>query len=434
MTDPVHPPKIPGYRWRIVALLFAATTINYMDRQILSLVKPLLDRELQWTNFQFGAVNSAFQGAYAVGLFFFGRLIDKLGVRRGYALSVGSWSLFAMAHALVGSIAGFTAVRVLLGLGEAGNFPGAIKAVTRWFPQSERSFATSLFNSGANVAAIIAPATIPLIAATWGWRAAFAIAGLTGLVWLAFWFPVYRRPSQHPSLSPAELAHIGSDDTAENNAPDHDIKVPWKRLLARRETWSFIAGKLLTDPVWYFFLTWLPGYLNDAKGLDMKNLGAPLVGIYSIVTVLSILGGWIPGRLIRNGMSASKARKVCMAGFALCVLPILAVRHVDLWGAVALIGIAGAAHQAWMASLFTTVSDMFPKYAVGSVVGLGGMAGSFGGMLFPLVCGAVIDRYKAAGDINTGYGILFGVCSVAYILAFAINHLLAPKFERVRGI
>jgi len=432
MTPSAVSPKVPGYRWRIVALLFIATTINYMDRQILSLVKPLLDTELHWTNLQFGAVNSAFQGAYAIGLFFFGWIIDKLGVRRGYALSVGAWSIFAMAHALVGSIAGFTVVRVLLGLGEAGNFPGAIKAVTRWFPKAERSFATSLFNSGANVAAIIAPATIPFIAAAWGWRAAFVIAGLIGLLWLIFWFPIYRRPTQHPKLSPEELAYIGGDGA--ESEPDHDIKVPWAKLLARRETWSFVVGKLLTDPVWYFFLTWLPGYLHDAKGLDMKSLGAPLVGIYGIVTVLSIIGGWIPGRLIARGMPVSRARKVCMFGFALCALPILGIKGTGLWGAVALIGIAGAAHQAWMASLYTTVSDMFPKYAVGSVVGLGGMAGSFGGMIFPVVCGYIIDHYKAAGSIDTGYGILFGVCSVAYVLAFALNHFLAPKFDRVSSL
>lgn len=349
-------------------------------------------------------------------------------MRRGYAISVGAWSVAAIAHALAGSIGGFTFARVALGFGEAGNFPGAIKAVARWFPKSERSFATSLFNSGANVAAIIAPATIPFIAAAYGWKAAFVVAGAVGLLWLALWFPVYRRPAEHKSLSSAELEYILSDNE-EEGAPA--AKVSWKKLLGHRETWSFVAAKFLTDPVWWFFLIWLPGYPHDAKGLEMKSLGTPLVATYGIVTLLSIAGGWVPGFLIKRGVAVSKARKLCMLFFACAVLPIIAIKHVDLWGAVALIALAGAAHLAWSASIFTTVSDMLPKHAVGSVVGIVGMAGSFGGMIFPVVCGIVIDHYKKLGEINTGYAILFGVCSVAYLAAFAIKHLLAPKFDRV---
>lgn len=431
MSSPTSPIPIPGYRWRIVALLFVATTINYMDRQILALVKPILDNELRWTDTEYGAINSAFQGAYAAGLFLFGWLIDKIGVRRGYAFSVGAWSLAALGHALVGSIPGFTVARVALGLGEAGNFPGAIKAVARWFPKRERSFATSLFNSGANVAAIIAPWLIPPIALRWGWKAAFIAAGIVGFLWLLAWFPVYRRPEEHASVSPEELAHIRSDG---EDTTDIVTKVPWSILLRRRETWSFIAAKFLTDPVWWFFLIWLPDYFKSTKGLDLKTLGAPLIVIYSIVTVLSIVGGWIPGKLIGSGWSVTKARKVCMLVFALCVLPIVAVKGLGLWGAVALIGLAGAAHQAWSASLFTTVSDMFPKHVVGSVVGIGGMAGSAGGMFFPVLCGMVLDHYKKLGDANAGYGILFGCCSVAYLLGFAANHFLAPRFERAKGL
>ena len=414
------------YRWIICGLLFAATTINYIDRQILSLVKPLLDQELHWSNEQFGMVNSAFQAAYACGLLLFGWFIDRFGTKLGYGVSIAFWSIAACCHALVGSIGGFTLVRVLLGVSEAGNFPSAIKAVAQWFPRKERAFATTLFNSGANVGAIFAPATVPIIAATWGWRAAFILAGTAGFVWLVFWKLLYDVPEKHARLNAAELAHILSDRETVGGA-----SVSWRRLLRHRQTWAFIVAKFLTDPVWWFFLIWLPDYFSKTKGLDIKTLGAPLVGIYCIVTVLSIAGGWLTKFLVQRGWSNNRTRKSCMFLFALCVLPILAVEHAGLWGSVALIGLAGAAHQAWSANLFTTVSDMFPQRAIGSVIGLGGMAGSIGGMLFPIFSGRLLDRFTASSDVNAGYGVLFGICALAYLVAFGLNQLLAPRFEPI---
>lgn len=418
-------PSRTNYRWVICALLFLATTINYIDRQILSLVKPILDQQLGWTNTQFGLVNSAFQGAYAVGLLGFGWIIDKYGAKIGYGVSIAFWSTAAICHTLVGSITGFGGARVFLGASEAGNFPSAIKAVTLWFPRKERAFATSIFNSGANAGAIVAPAIVPLVVAAWGWRMPFVLAGVAGFIWLFFWIWHFQEPQKHEKISPAELELIQSDHEEGGEAQ----KVPWIALLGYRQTWSFVAAKFLTDPVWYFFLIWLPDYFNKAKHLNLKGMGGiglPLVTIYSIVTVLSISGGWLTKFLVQRGWSSNRARKSCMILFALCVTPIFFVSNCGLWGAVCLIGLAASAHQAWSANLYTTVSDMFPKNAVGSVIGMGGMAGSVGGMLFPIFAGWLLDR----SDANVGYGILFGICACAYILAFVVNHLLAPRFER----
>ena len=415
------------YRWVICALLFAATTVNYMDRQILSLLKPILDDQLHWSNEQFGYVNSAFQGAYAVGLLCFGWFIDKYGTKLGYAVSIAAWSVAAMGHALVFSIGGFLVARVALGLGEGGNFPSAIKAVALWFPRRERALATSIFNSGANVGAIVAPAVVPWIALTWGWHAAFIAAGVAGLVWLFFWIPFYNVPEKLARLDPAELALIRSD---RDESPDESI--PWLRLLAYRQTWSFIVAKFLTDPVWWFFLIWLPDYFKKTRGLDIKNSWVLLVSIYSVVTVLSIFGGWVTGHLAKSGWTVTRARKTGMFVFALCTLPILAVTQVGDWTAVLLIGLAGAAHQAWSANLYTTVSDMFPKNAIASVIGIGGMAGSVGGMLFPIYSGKLLDRFTAAGDVTAGYAVLFGICACAYLVTFVLHHLLAPRFEPIK--
>lgn len=412
------------YRWLICALLFFATTINYVDRQILSLIKPILDHELGWTNEQFGYVNSAFQGAYALGLLAFGWFIDRFGTKLGYALSIAAWSVAAMGHALVFSIGGFFAARVALGLGEGGNFPSAIKAVALWFPKRERALATSIFNSGANVGAIVAPAVVPWIALTWGWHYAFLAAGAAGFAWLFFWLPLYNVPEKIARLEPAELDLIRSDREA---APAE--KIPWLKLLGYRQTWSFIVAKFMTDPVWWFFLIWLPDYFKKTRGLDIKNSWVHLVSIYAVVTVLSILGGWITGHLANSGWTVTRARKLGMFLFALCTLPILAVTQVGDWTAVLLIGLAGSAHQAWSANLYTTVSDMFPKHAIASVIGIGGMAGSIGGMLFPIYSGKLLDRFTAAGNVTGGYAVLFGICACAYLVTFALHHLLAPRFE-----
>lgn len=414
------------YRWTICALLFLATTINYIDRQILSLIKPILDEELQWSNEEFGMVNSAFQGAYAVGLLFFGWFVDRFGAKVGYAVSIVAWSFAAMGHAFVSSVNGFFAARVALGLGEAGNFPSAVKATATWFPQRERAFATTLFNAGTNVGPIIAPAIVPLIAYTYGWQATFIVAGVAGLLWLLLWIPFYSDPEKNKRVSAEELAFIESD------RPDVLVgpKTTWLGLLKYRQTWAFIVAKFMTDPVWWFFLIWLPDYFKKTRGLDIKESWVHLVLIYTIITLLSILGGWLTGHLTKQGWSVTRARKTGFFLFALCFLPIFLVTKIGDWPAVFLIGLAGAAHQAWSANLFTTVSDMFPKYAVGSVIGIGGMAGAVGGMLFPVFAGRLLDIFTAQGNVTGGYTVLFTICAFAYIVAFFINHLLAPRFEK----
>lgn len=419
-----------NYRWTICALLFFATTINYIDRQILSLIKPILDEELGWTNEEFGIVNSAFQGAYGIGLLLFGWFVDKFGTKIGYAVSIAAWSVAAIAHALVGSVRGFTIARITLGLGEGGNFPSAIKSTALWFPKKERAFATSIFNSGTNAGAIVAPAIVPLIAFSLGWQWAFIFAGIAGFIWLLFWFPLYNVPEKIKKLNEAEREHITSD--VEDKSSNEQKKASWLKLLGYRQTWSFILAKFMTDPVWWFFLIWLPDYFKKTRGLDIKDSWVHLVTIYSIITVLSIIGGWITGYFAKRGWTITRARKTGMFIFALCVLPIFAVTSVGDWTAVLLISLAGSAHQAWSANLFTTVSDMFPKYAVASVVGLGGLAGALGGMYFPIYCGQMLDRFTAQGNITAGYAILFSICAFAYLITFVIHHFIAPKFDQVK--
>jgi len=419
--------KLIGHRWAVCALLFFATTINYIDRQILSLLKPILDDQLHWTNAEFGMVNSAFQGAYGVSLLIFGWLIDTYGTKIGYAISIAAWSLAAMGHALVGSVGGFLWARVALGLGEGGNFPAAIKATAIWFPKKERALATSLFNSGANVGAILAPAIVPWLAFKFGWQSAFLAAGAIGFLWLFLWMPWFENPEKKPALSKEELAWIQSD-----GAEVQSKKIPWGQLLGYRQTWGFILPKLITDPVWWFFLIWLPDFFKQTRGLDIKKSWVLLVTIYSIVTVLSIAGGWVTGHLAKRGWSINRARKAGMLLFALCVVPIVAVTGASDWGAVLLIGLAGAAHQAFSANLFTTVSDSFPKQAVASVIGIGGMAGALGGMLFPIVTGMLLDSYKGSGNVAAGYGILFGFCAGAYLFSLVLLQLLNPRLDPVQ--
>jgi ACS family hexuronate transporter-like MFS transporter len=430
-TDPAEPADpAPGgnVRWIVCALLFFATTINYIDRQILALIKEFLDHELRWSNEQFGLVNSAFQGAYAVGLLFFGWFVDRYGTKIGYAVSIVAWSIAAMAHALVGSVGGFFTARMALGVSEGGNFPTAIKAVALWFPKRERAFATAIFNAGANVGAIVAPATIPFIAVTLGWRWAFVFAGLAGFIWLCFWIPFYQTPERDRRVTEAELRHIHSD-TDEAGAGGKPMG--WLRALEHKQTWSFIVAKFMTDPIWWFFLIWLPDYFNATRGLNIKKSWLHLVTIYAIVTVLSIAGGWVTGYLSRHGWSVTRARKTGMFLFALCVIPILGTTSVGDWPAVLLIGLAASAHQAWSANLYTTVSDMFAKKDVATIVGLGGMAGSIGGILFPWFSGRILDRYHALGNVTAGYTILFAICASAYVIAFAFHHFLAPRFEPI---
>lgn len=460
MIDFAHPVQnnpamtSSNYRWVICALVFLATTINYIDRQILALLKPMLDSSVGWTNTQYGWVNSAFQGAYAIGLLWFGSYVDRAGVKRGYQISIIGWSLAALLHAPIILLAGklvplpsflswladdkttllvpaafvaFLLARILLGLFEGGNFPAAIKAMTQWFPRRERALATSLFNSGTNAGAIFAPALVPPLAYLCGWPWTFVFAGVAGFLWLFLWIPKYDSPENRREVSAAELALIRSDPP---EAPGQAL--PWQRVLSHKQAWSFITSKFLTDPVWWFFLSWLPDFFKKTRGLDIKSSWIHLVTIYVIITGLSIAGGWLTGHLLKRGWSVSRARKTGMVCFALLVLPILLVSQVGNWPAVCLIGLAGSAHQAWSATIYTTVSDMFPKRAVATLIGLGGMAGAVGGMIFQVFAGALLDKFAKGGGETAGYALLFGICAFAYLIAFALNHLLAPRFEPIK--
>jgi ACS family hexuronate transporter-like MFS transporter len=372
-------------------------------------------------------VNSVFQLAYAGGLLGFGWFVDRVGTKVGYAVSIAAWSAAALGHALVFTFAGFLTARIALGLGEGGNFPAAIKATALWFPRKERAFATSIFNAGANVGAMVAPALVPPIAFALGWHWAFVFAGLAGLAWLFLWIPLYDVPGRVARLAPAELAYIQADREPEGG--EGAGRPSWAALLSHRQTWSFIVAKFLTDPVWWFFLIWLPDYFKATRGLEIKRSWYLLVTIYAIITVLSIFGGWITGFLVGRGWSVTRARKTGMFVFACCVLPMLVVTQVGNWTAVLLLALAGSAHQAWSANLYTTVSDMFPKSAVASVIGLGGMAGALGGAAFPTLTGWLLDTAKRAGDVTAGYRLLFIFCALAYLVAFGIHQLLAPRLE-----
>ena len=409
--------KAGTYRWRICALLLLATTINYIDRQVLGVLAPDLQREIGWNEIEYGYIVTSFQGAYAIGLLCAGFVIDKLGTRIGYALAITLWSLAAMSHSLAASVVGFAVARFALGLGEAGNFPAAIKTVAEWFPRRERSFATGIFNSGSNIGAIVAPLMVPIIAVTWGWRAAFVCTGLLSAAWLVTWLLVYRAPEQQPKVSAAELAYIRSDPE------EGTTRIAWSQLLRHRQTWSFVAAKFMTDPFWWFFLFWLPKFLNAEYGLTLTGIGPPLVAIYVMADVGSIAGGWAAGRFIRLGWTANRARKTAMLICAICVTPIVFASHAgNLWLAVGLIGLATAGHQGWSANVLTLSSDMFPRRAVGSVVGIGGFAGAVGGMLIATFVGFLLQ--------TTGsYLPVFVIAGSAYLLALLVVHLLAPRLE-----
>jgi ACS family hexuronate transporter-like MFS transporter len=420
---------IGRFRWTIVALLFFATTINYIDRQVIGLLKPTLTQVFGWDNTTFGTINGIFQFFYAFGLLAFGGIVDRVGTKIGYSISIIIWSVFAMAHALARTTFGFTIARSGLGLGESGNFPSAIKSVAEWFPKKERALATGIFNSGANIGAVVAPIMVPLILASYGWQLAFIITGSLGFIWLIFWWFIYEIPARKKKLSKAEFDYIHSDDEPVTVAGS---KVPWGKLLAVRQTWAFVFGKFLTDPIWWFFLFWLPGYFSDTFKLDLSKPGWPLVIVYSCTTIGSIGGGYLSGYLIKKGWPIYKARKTVMFIFALCVLPIITARYFsNMWIIVALISLAAAAHQAWSANIFTTASDMFPKKALSSVVGIGGMAGSIGGIIFQPLVGLLLDYFTKQGNKTLGYNIIFLICGLAYLVAWLTMHFFAPKMARV---
>lgn len=424
--------KSGTYRWTVCALIFFATTVNYLDRQVIGILKPLLESDLSIGEKEYSYIIMSFQLFYAFGMVIAGRLIDRFGTRIGYGISVAMWSIAAMGHSLAKGALGFGFWRALLGVSESGNFPAAIKTVAEWFPKKERALATGIFNSGTNVGAIVAPIAVPAIVVAWGWQVAFIITGAIGFLWLILWFIFYEIPEKHRKVSASELSYINSDADEKEEKTE---QVSWSKLLKYRQTWLFFIGKGLTDPIWWFYLFWIPGWLADVRGtgLNVKSFGLPLVFIYTATTVGSIGGGWISSSMIKKGMSPFRARRITMLIFALLVTPILFASSpsISTWGAVSLIALAASSHQAWSANIFTTVSDAFPKRAVSSVTGIGGMAGALGGAFISYLAGAVLDFYKKAGHIETGYVIMFAIAASAYVVAWTIMAVFAPKNKQV---
>ncbi len=460
-TETLHdkgPSKIGSYRWTICALVFFATTVNYLDRQVLSLLQPNLEELFGWTNTDYANITAVFQFTYAISMLFAGRIIDKLGTRWGFGWAIIIWSLGAMIHAwsipmgeavvaamgwagvaaVSVSVPGFMISRALLAFGEAGNFPAAIKAIAEYFPKRERSLATGIFNSGANIGAILAPLTVPWIYANWGWQAAFIIIGGIGFLWLGFWLVMYDKPERQKRLSRAEFEYIQIDeDGAVAEVPGEEKKVKWFQLLGYRQTWAFAFGKFMTDGVWWFFLFWLPAYLKAQYELMNQAIALPLMVVYTMAMVGSVAGGWFPMYFIRKGYKPYDGRMRAMLLIALFPLIILAAQplgDITYWIPVLLIGIGASAHQAWSANIFTTVSDMFPKKAIGSVVGIGGMAGGAGGVVITKLGGGLFDHYKELGHIETGYTIMFAICSVAYLFAWMVMKSLVPSYRPISDL
>jgi ACS family hexuronate transporter-like MFS transporter len=442
--------KIGKYRWTIMWLLFFATTINYLDRQVLSLLKPSLEVQFNWSNSDYANIAAAFQFSYAIALLFAGRFIDRIGTKRGFIIAIVIWSMGAMMHAFsipigdgllsifgwIGivsvpvSVLGFGFSRMVLAIGESGNFPAAIKSTAEYFPKKERSFATGIFNSGANIGAVLAPLSVPWIERVWGWEVAFLIIGGIGFLWLFFWIFYYEKPEEQKRLSASELAFIRQD----SEVSEEKGSISWFKLLKYKQTWAFTVGKFLTDGVWWFFLFWLPAYLKDQYGMSSTQIMFPLALLYTITMIGSIGGGWFPNFYLKKGLNIYQARMKAMitiAVFPILVLLAQPLGHISFWVPVILIGIGAAAHQAWSANIFTTVSDMFPKKAVASVVGIGGMAGGIGGVLITKIGGYLFDSYKALGHIETGYTIMFSFCAIAYLLAWIIMKFLVPKYKLV---
>ena len=448
---------IGKYRWTICSLLFFATTVNYLDRQVLSLLAPDLSKEFGWTNSDYANITAIFQFVYAISMLFAGRIIDKLGTKAGYTWAIIIWSIGAIVHAysifigevvvnvmaLVGlaavpvSIIGFMISRALLAVGEAGNFPSALRATAEYFPKKERSFATGIFNSGTNVGAILAPLTVPWVAKQWGWETAFILIGALGFVWLIFWRIYYEKPENQKRLTKDELEFINSDAGEEVTSNNEKVKISWIKLLGYKQTWAFAFGKFMTDGVWWFFLFWLPKYLEAQYGMVKTEIMLPLAVLYSMTMFGSIGGGWFPIYFIKKGFSPYDGRMKAMlliAFFPLVVLAAQPLGSYTFWIPVILIGIGASAHQAWSANIFTTVSDMFPKKAVGSIVGIGGMAGGFGGVVMSKLGGAFFDYYKALGHIQTGYTIMFAICAVSYLIAWCVMKLLVPVYKPIQDL
>jgi ACS family hexuronate transporter-like MFS transporter len=410
------------FRWVICAVLFFGITKNYMDRQVLGVLKTTLQRDFAWNEIDYSNLVFVFQAAYAFGMLAMGKLIDRAGTRLGYGLAMVFWSLASMAHAFCGSLFSFGFARAALGLGESGAFPASIKTVAEWFPRKERALATGIFNAGTNLGAIATPLLVPWITLRYGWRWAFLLTGAIGFLWFVVWMAVYRKPEAHPRCTSDELAYIQSD------AATPVARVPWSKLIAYRQTWAFALSKFLTDPIWWFYLFWVPGFLQREHGLNLTQVGLPIVAIYLISDAGSIAGGWLSSQMLKHGCSSNFARKIAMLICAICVVPIVyAYRANGLWSTVLLIGLAAAAHQGFSANLYTTASDMFPNSAVASVIGIGGMAGGIGGMLIAKVVGYVLE---ATGS----YFVPFLIAGGAYLLALAVMQAIVPRLQPVSSV
>jgi len=412
-------PYIKHLRWYICGLLFLATTINYIDRQVLGILAPDLQKEIGWTELDYGRIVISFQVSYAVMMLLSGRIIDKIGTKLGFAIAITWWSLAAMGHALARSAMGFSIARFLLGVGEAANFPASVKTVAEWFPKSERALATGIFNAGTNVGAVLAPIMVPLIAAHFGWQGAFIATGAIGFFWLFGWWALYYQPEVHPQLDPKELRLIreGAEEPIRE-------KTPWLRLIGYRQLWAFALGKMLTDPIWWFYLFWLPKFLAQEHGIRGVALIPYLTTVYIIADVGSVGGGYISSALIKRGWTVNRARKTALAVFAL-IMPfvIIASQTRSAWLAVTLIGIAAASHQGWSANIFTLASDMFPRRAVGSVIGIGGFAGGVGGILVAEFAGQVLQRDPSY------YLPMFVIAGLIYLVALGVIHALVPRMQ-----
>jgi MFS transporter, ACS family, aldohexuronate transporter len=431
--------RVGTFRWMICGLLFLAATINYIDRQVIGILKSTLQAQFAWSEIDYSDIVFAFQLAYAIGFIFAGRLMDRVGTKIGFSLALTIWSLAAIAHAgattfgpaaaivlgAIGlkysaSVAGFIAARFALGLGESGNFPAAIKTVAEWFPRSERAFATGLFNAGTNIGAIVTPLVVPFITVRFGWQWAFLATGLVGFGWLGLWWAFYDRPERHPRVNAAELAYISSDP------PDPAVRVAWKTLLPHRQTWTVAVAKFMTDPIWWVYLFWIPDFFSRKFGLSLLELGPPVIVVYLVSDVGSVFGGWLSSRLIKRGWTVNASRKTAMLVCASAVVPIVVASRVDsMWTAVALISLAAAAHQGWSANVYTLASDMFPRQAVGSVIGFAGMSGAVGGMLIAKITGYILQ--------TTGsYLPVFIIAGTTYLVTLALVHALSPRLEPAR--